>query len=761
MGTSRFSYSIVGTDAYGRTSRASDEVTLAQPYLRHVLQRVAVPGDALSGGLTSNLPDATFTAPARPDWLSLDAAVGTLSGTVPVTGFNNGFQAVARSGSAIAVTDVELFVEGVTVTSTLPAAVMRGRPVSGTLAASIRTGWAWSLGNKPAWLSVDESTGRFAGTPGADAASTTGIEGRATRNGVTVSSAPFGMAIVDPSVSLSPAPANELVDGSTLYFTASTNVQNPTYAVLSAPAGSYANAAGGIGINAGETDADRDYTVVVTADNGTINGSTNFPLRVLQGTVDLAPFTVRAGASFSRPLATNMIAAGKWAVTADPYLAAPPSALAQAQASTSLAGSIQTSGSFNLTATFKADGNRAEAKRTVAVQVLPALTLASQPIDQLFVMQADRTAAAPTVGGKSGTLAYSLLKGDASYSATSFAGDCPGLTFSTADGGIRGAGTATCSVADLSLQVKDDGNAVPGAEATVTSTAKFKVTVEPNELYGFTSHTFSTCGLSGRQGPTLADCRTAYASTSWAKTSAYYAVDDSGKQTWTVPATGNYTFTVQGAAGGTNGGFPAQLKGTFALTSGDKITLFAGQTSAGLGGGGASAVYKGTTPLLVAGGGGGGLSGGNANLTTNGGDAISNINGCTSGGNQGGVNGAGGSGACEAGGGGWTGPGGNGGNGYFKPTGGATIGPNGTALGGLRYNPSPDHEGGFGGGGGAGYGTQGHGGGGGGYSGGAGGTYRGNYQPSGGGGSFVAATAASPQSALATGKGAGFVTVSR
>lgn len=61
------------------------------------------------------------------------------------------------------------------------------------------------------------------------------------------------------------------------------------------------------------------------------------------------------------------------------------------------------------------------------------------------------------------------------------------------------------------------------------------------------THTFTTCGVTGRVGPTLSQMRAAY-TTTW--DDVYLNQGDfQGYQDWTVPVSGVYEFDVQGAAG--------------------------------------------------------------------------------------------------------------------------------------------------------------------------------------------------------------------
>lgn len=152
-----------------------------------------------------------------------------------------------------------------------------------------------------------------------------------------------------------------------------------------------------------------------------------------------------------------------------------------------------------------------------------------------------------------------------------------------------------------------------------------------SELYSFAAHTFNTCGATGRNGPTLTNCTSAYSSASWAGNSSYYnhVSGYQGYQLWTVPKTGTYKIEAAGARGGygyagtSYYGQGRIISGNAVLTKGDKLIVVVGQSgqdrtadsSNGGGGGGGSwvalaastpATLTSATPLLIAGGGGGG-----------------------------------------------------------------------------------------------------------------------------------------------------------
>jgi hypothetical protein len=133
---------------------------------------------------------------------------------------------------------------------------------------------------------------------------------------------------------------------------------------------------------------------------------------------------------------------------------------------------------------------------------------------------------------------------------------------------------------------------------------------------------FSNAGVTGRNGPTLAQVNAAYAGTNLA---GDINMSTQGIQEWTVPVTGTYTIAAFGAQGGngsnengsstTIGGLGAIMKGEFALTAGEKLKILVGQKGSeetsysyrpGGGGGGTFVIKSDNTKLIIAGGGGGG-----------------------------------------------------------------------------------------------------------------------------------------------------------
>lgn len=132
--------------------------------------------------------------------------------------------------------------------------------------------------------------------------------------------------------------------------------------------------------------------------------------------------------------------------------------------------------------------------------------------------------------------------------------------------------------------------------------------------------TFSNCTATLNNGPTQAQCNTAYTGSALAGAVTVTA----GIQTWTVPlGVCQVVINAKGAQGGSTnggtGGLGASITGTFAVSGGEVLKILVGQaggpqissTSVG-GGGGSYVVGPNNTPWVVAGGGGG------ANGLTNG-----------------------------------------------------------------------------------------------------------------------------------------------
>jgi len=261
------------------------------------------------------------------------------------------------------------------------------------------------------------------------------------------------------------------------------------------------------------------------------------------------------------------------------------------------------------------------------------------------------------------------------------------------------------------------------------------------------THTFTTCGQTGRSGPTQAQMRAAYDTSANANWDETYITQGAfqGYQDWVVPVSGIYEFTANGASGfngsGAGGvGRGATVRGRVSLTKGEIITIAVGQVGAapssggvwGGSGGGTFIVRKtGNDPLFVA---GGGSAESNSGARRDG--VLTNLGGTSTNAAQaGGASGFGGRST-----GGFSGAGG----GFFsRGQNGANDLGGGSFLDGLTMatNARIGGFGGFGGGGQSEGNTVGQSGGAGGYSGGGGARSTTATHSGGGGGSFITPTA--------------------
>jgi hypothetical protein len=142
------------------------------------------------------------------------------------------------------------------------------------------------------------------------------------------------------------------------------------------------------------------------------------------------------------------------------------------------------------------------------------------------------------------------------------------------------------------------------------------------KLYDFTEFTFTNCGATGVNGPSIEQMRANYTA-GWTRSNYLNVIN--GIQYWTVPENGSYNLIAAGAAGGDGlqttgvictGGRGVVVRSYVNLNKGDLLKILVGQKgSSGFGGGGGGGTFISyaydNKPLLIAGGGGGGAVGGN------------------------------------------------------------------------------------------------------------------------------------------------------
>jgi hypothetical protein len=299
-----------------------------------------------------------------------------------------------------------------------------------------------------------------------------------------------------------------------------------------------------------------------------------------------------------------------------------------------------------------------------STQILAQLAASTSGTRDIFIVNTDGTAAVkPLAVTFSAFPAWSTsatltdVDKTVSFSQTLSAPSDSAVTYTLNAGSTLPAGTALTTGGVLSGAITDT--------TTVSTTYSFTVQATDVEyqniprtfslfassfFYFFDSHTFTSAGVDGPNGPTLAQCRTSYSSASWELDTSLFNVVTQGVQLWTVPQRGLYAIEVSGARGGAHvgggsygsGSSGRKLSAQFTLSAGDILAIVVGQpgancaTNTGItdyaraaGGGGGSFVFCNSVLYMAAAGGGGGSRDGYA--SANGTYATSGSGGSTGG----------------------------------------------------------------------------------------------------------------------------------
>jgi len=162
------------------------------------------------------------------------------------------------------------------------------------------------------------------------------------------------------------------------------------------------------------------------------------------------------------------------------------------------------------------------------------------------------------------------------------------------------------------------------------------ITIPEQPAPQFSGHTFTSCGQTGKFGPSLSQCQSAYSGDEILENEFNFSISN-GIQSWTVPESGTYVFEIAAPSLHQNysNGRGSIITSTVKLNAGEVVKIVVGQRGVGswpvtegstlnigdgLGGAGGSFVYTGTI-------GGSGLIGaaGGGNVNCN----PTNLNSCT------------------------------------------------------------------------------------------------------------------------------------
>jgi hypothetical protein len=163
------------------------------------------------------------------------------------------------------------------------------------------------------------------------------------------------------------------------------------------------------------------------------------------------------------------------------------------------------------------------------------------------------------------------------------------------------------------------------------------ITIPEKPAPQFSGHTFTSCGQTGKFGPSLSQCQSSYSGNEILGSELGFSISN-GIQSWTVPETGTYVFEIAAPSlhKDYSNGRGSVITSTVNLNAGEVVNVVVGQRGIGpwpviegggsLGGAGGSFVYTGSI-------GGSGLIGaaGGGNVNCN----PTNLNSCTGGSNNG------------------------------------------------------------------------------------------------------------------------------
>jgi hypothetical protein len=168
-------------------------------------------GSAYSFQPTASDPDNDalgFTIQNRPSWASFDTATGRLSGTPSATGTTSNIIVsvsdgrVATSLGAFSITVSAAANTAPSISGTPATAATVGTPYSFQPSASDANGdtLAWTIENRPSWLTFNTATGRLSGTP-SEAGTASNIIIRVSDGAATASLASFSITTTGGVVS--------------------------------------------------------------------------------------------------------------------------------------------------------------------------------------------------------------------------------------------------------------------------------------------------------------------------------------------------------------------------------------------------------------------------------------------------------------------------------------------------------------------------------------------------------------------------------
>lgn len=279
----------------------------------------------------------TFSAQGLPDWLSLDAATGRLTGTPAADDAGQTADIVVAVNDGTQSAELPPFRIAITAAPPAGTSVAGAQPptLSGVPTTSVTAGTAWSFAptasdpdtltltfsivNKPAWASFSAATGRLSGTPTSkQVGTTTGIVISANDGQAQVALPAFSVEVkAAVNVTIAGTPATTARTGIAYGFVPTTTAAAGAtlgFSITNKPAwASFNTATGALTGTPGATQAGTYSGIVIKVGDGTTQASLPTFAIVVTATSSGAPTiagqpaaTARTGVAYSfRPTASD------------------------------------------------------------------------------------------------------------------------------------------------------------------------------------------------------------------------------------------------------------------------------------------------------------------------------------------------------------------------------------------------------------------------------------------------------------------------
>lgn len=424
--------------------------------------------------------------------LSVNAANGTLSGTMPTAAGNYGPVKITvtdglRTVSTNAVTFMVTAATASATRSSGPVARVGSTITLNPVSTNIPSP-AWSFATSPVSPSIafSGSGSTFTATAPSIASPTAYSIVATATNGASQASAAAIPLTVAPTLTISGGPSGTVsgIVGNVLSATSAPTVGNlvgtASYSLLQSGSpvtlstlcpGLSLSGTGQISGTPSAACSAANLTIRATdsADAASATTSSAFAISVIADSATAtrtSAATIRSGGAVAGTLSTNLSGA-TWSFTQSPTTPAFSSMTGSGGSFSGTGPTVSSPTTFNVTAKATS-GAFSVAAAPFSVNVYPAVSISGGPAGTISgTVGASLSATAPSAGNVIGTATYTLLQ-----NGTPVALPCPGLSFSGSTGVISGSPTGSCSTSGLTIRLTDSYDSTQA-----TTSAAFAISV--------------------------------------------------------------------------------------------------------------------------------------------------------------------------------------------------------------------------------------------------------------------------------------------